>query len=307
MPDAGFTAAERQFLDVLATAAANLAVEVTLHSLPGVHHGDKVQRHLRMFYYDIGHLWDEPPDALIVTGTEPTTSQLTAEPYWDELAQLIQWAATATITTMLSCLAAHAALLLFDGVERQRLPHKCSGVFPNSISRAHPALEGLSGQIPVPHSRHHDIPEHVVAAHGWATLLSSPEASWTLLVGKRGRCSFLLVQGHPEYATTNLLREYRRDVRRFLQGESEAYPLLPIGYLDPAGVQLLQGFQTLAVEERSGRRPTTDFPYDDVARGLVNGWKAPAERLFTNWLNETTRSRLGHRDPALVTRTCNTG
>ena len=46
-------------------------------------------------------------------------------------------------------------------------------------------------------------------------------------------CSlFLFLQGHPEYEAGTLLREYRRDIARFLRGEREHYPAVPQGYFD---------------------------------------------------------------------------
>ena len=77
-------------------------------------------------YRPIDQLWGDPPDALILTGTEPLEVDLRAEGYWEPLAELIRWCSTATVSAFLSCLAAHAAILLFDGIERRPLPHKLS-------------------------------------------------------------------------------------------------------------------------------------------------------------------------------------
>ena len=82
------------------------------------------------------------PDGLIVTGTEPLTDDLRTEPYWGALAELIGWAEGATASALLSCLAAHAAALLFDGIERHTLAVKCSGVFVQAIRADHPAHRG---------------------------------------------------------------------------------------------------------------------------------------------------------------------
>ncbi len=87
-------------------------------------------------YRGLDELWANPPDALIVTGTEPAQVQLPYEPYWPYLARLLEWAATSVPTTLLSCLAAHASLLLFDGIERVPRPVKCSGVFRGVVADA---------------------------------------------------------------------------------------------------------------------------------------------------------------------------
>ena len=58
------------------------------------------------------------------------------EPYWPYLARLLEWAADHVRTTMLSCLASHASILLFDGIERVPRPVKCSGVFEGIVEDA---------------------------------------------------------------------------------------------------------------------------------------------------------------------------
>ena len=85
-------------------------------------------------YQGLDQLTVDAPDALIVTGSEPTQVQMRDEPYWPYLARLLEWAASSVPTTLLSCLAAHSSLLLFDGIERAPRPIKCSGVFRGVVS-----------------------------------------------------------------------------------------------------------------------------------------------------------------------------
>ena len=66
---------------------------------------------------------------MIVTGAEPIAATLPDEPYWNDLTDVIDWAETNTRSAIWSCLAAHAAVLHLDGIERQRLERKCSGVY----------------------------------------------------------------------------------------------------------------------------------------------------------------------------------
>ena len=68
-------------------------------------------------------------DGLIVTGAEPIADASAEEPYWRELTDVIDWAEANTRSTIWSCLAAHAAVLHLDGIERHRLAAKCSGVY----------------------------------------------------------------------------------------------------------------------------------------------------------------------------------
>ena len=61
---------------------------------------------------------------------------------------------------------------------------------------------------------------------------------------------FLFFQGHPEYEAGTLLREYRRDIGRFLRGERETYPSMPQGYFSKQAVEALDAFGTRAVADR---------------------------------------------------------
>src|SRR5208282_4568458 len=147
------------------------------------------------------------------------TDDLRKEPYWEALADLIGWAEGTAASALLSCLAAHAAALLFDGIERHTLPVKCSGVFVQAIRKRHPLTEGLGALVHIPHSRLNDLPSGLLQDDGYTNLIESPEMNWTVAVKDRGSCTFVLIQGHPEYSTSSLLREYRRDLQRFLRGE----------------------------------------------------------------------------------------
>jgi homoserine O-succinyltransferase len=284
MPDAALEATERQFLDILGAAAGELLVRVSLYSLPSVTRDRHALAYLGRSYGAQDELWDRPPDGIIVTGTEPQAVDLEDEPCWDDLTRLISWAESSATSAVLSCLAAHAAALLFDGLSRVPLPAKCSGVFDNAVVQPHPLVEGLTGRVPVPHSRLNDVPREHLAAAGYAMLLESPEASWTVAVKRRGGCQFVLVQGHPEYGTTTLLREYRRDVRRFLEGERAAYPPIPSGYVDDDSIRVLCDFRAAAIAASATGRRVPEFPYDAAARAVVNTWQGPAERFYGNWL-----------------------
>ncbi len=63
----------------------------------------------------------------------------------------------------------------------------------------------------------------------------------------------VLVQGHPEYAPTLLLREYRRDMRRYIEGSVAAPPQIPTSYVDEAGEELLRAVECFGRAPSSGR------------------------------------------------------
>ena len=192
---------------------------------------------------------------------------------------------------MLSCLAAHAAALLFDGIERHTLAVKCSGVFVQAIRTDHPLTEGLGGLVRMPHSRLNDLPSALLQADGYANLIESPEMTWTVAVKDRGSRTFVLIQGHPECSTTSLLREYRRDLQRFLRGERSAVPAIPVGYVDAGSHRLLESFAARVLADPSDPELIREFPFEPVEQRLVNTWHDAGARLYANWLRLIQRRR----------------
>ena len=66
-------------------------------------------------------------------------------------------------------------------------------------------------------------------SHGYSIVSWSPETGADIFLKESDSLS-LFFQGHPEYSTTALLGEYRRDISRFLSGEEDFYPHIPHGY-----------------------------------------------------------------------------
>src|SRR5271156_4099080 len=121
MPDSALRATERQFCALLGAASGNRLVKLQFFSLPGIKRSAEVRSHIARYYDDSLELEPNPPAGLIVTGAEPQAATLQGEPYWDALAHLIEWADEWAIPGIWSCLAAHAAVLQMDGIEREPL------------------------------------------------------------------------------------------------------------------------------------------------------------------------------------------
>jgi homoserine O-succinyltransferase len=288
MPDSAFVDTEDQFRRATeAVDGAGVALELyTITDIPRSHEIGSV---IESRYHGLDELWTHAPDALIVTGTEPTQIQMVYEPYWPYLARLLEWAAGAVPTVLLSCLASHASILLFDGIERVSRPHKCSGVFRGFVTDSgDPLAFGLPHEVRMPHSRVNEVPEDVLIDAGYRIVVGGAgcPAGWAVAARECGDALFVLCQGHPEYSTLSLLREYRRDVRRFLFGRGTVpYPCLPEGYLPTAAVHTLEHFAARA--GRGSRDPCdlwAEFPYQEVAAGVENTWAAASTALYTNWI-----------------------
>lgn len=289
MPDAAMINSERQLESLLAAAAGDVPVVVRYYSLPEVARDEEAAAYCEGAYHEVRELFQSPADALIVTGAEPRASELQGEPFWTALAEMLEWADRHLSSTICSCLAAHAALLRFSGVRRRRLPTKRCGVFEHAARTTHPLTRGLPAQTLVPHSRWNDVLASDLSEKGYTSLIHSREVGAHLLV-KQGASLRVLMQGHPEYETLTLLREYRRDVGRYLNRASDEYPELPEGYLDQCSMEKLRSYRR-GVERRRPVSALTDFPFEFVATRTVNTWRKAGMRVMANWLGFVESSR----------------
>lgn len=289
MPDSAFAETERQFSSLLLEASGAFPIRLSRFFLPGIRRSDEVRLILEASYQNLPKLFGGRFDALIVTGTEPLAPDLQSEPYWPALVEVLGWAERSVFSVVLSCLAAHGALVL-EGGAREHLTTKCSGVFAHRVTKPHPLTEGLGDYVVMPHSRLNDVPLAVVEALGYRDLLPSSEVSWTLAARQRGTCVTVLVQGHPEYAGTSLLREFRRDFQRFLDKTRPTAPNIPTGYLDDPELNMVRSFVEQA-QCRADGQPTGSFPFDEAAAGLRATWRASAVQLYSNWLRLVACSR----------------
>jgi homoserine O-succinyltransferase/O-acetyltransferase len=284
MPDAALEDTENQFLDLLATAAGGTSVWVEFYSLPEIARGERALQHMGGLYSNFRDLPHHRFDALIITGTEPRHPDLRKEVYWERLIGLLDWAECNTASTILSCLAAHASVLHSDSVERRLLRDKKFGVFDEEKASDHLLMAGAPEVIRIPHSRWNELREEDLVSSGYTVLTKSRESGVGLFTKQKGRSLFVHVQGHPEYATETLLKEYRRDVRRFLRGERETYPSMPYQYFSASAVEVLADFQEKAASDRS-EAMLAAFPDAVIAQTLRNGWHRTGASLYRNWLH----------------------
>jgi len=283
MPDAALEDTEVQFFELLNAAAGNIPLSLKLYSLPELSRGNAGQQHLKNFYFDINDLLNSRFDGVIVTGTEPRHPDLREEPYWPVLTNVLDWAERSTVSTVLSCLAAHAGVLHSDGIPRHRLPDKQFGVFDYRKVPSHRLTEGAGEVMQFPHSRWNEVRADALASCGYQILTQSADAGVDSFVKMKRGSLFVHFQGHPEYGTRTLLKEYRRDIKRFLRGERDTYPTMPQGYFGAAAAQLLSDFRE-NVEAEPREEHLAEFPEAAIAGAVVDGWHTSAVSLYRNWL-----------------------
>jgi homoserine O-succinyltransferase/O-acetyltransferase len=291
MPDAALEATEGQFGSLLAAAAGALPVRLRHAWLPGVPRGPQALERINRRYFSIERLLAEPPDGLIVTGMEPLAASLEEEPYWDPMVQLLEWAQTHTASSIWSCLAAHAAALALHGVRRRRLPDKCFGVFEHQTHGEHALLRGVGPTLPTPHSRWNELPVEKLQAAGYEILSLSTQTGADLFVCP-GRSLLICFQGHPEYDELTLLKEYRRDVGRYLRAERETWPTMPQGYFAAPGVAALAKYRA-QVEKSRDPALLSGFPMAELVAGVRAPWRAAGVAIYRNWLTDLAASAHG--------------
>jgi homoserine O-succinyltransferase/O-acetyltransferase len=283
MPDAALAATERQFIELIREAARDTAVRLVLFHIPDVPRGEKARLDMAARYRDVAELWNATLDGLIVTGTEPKSKNLKDEPYWAALTQVVDWAREQTASTIWSCLAAHAAVLHVDGVERRRYAEKMFGIFACEPVTSHPMTADAKSGLRVPHSRWNDLPERELTAAGYR-ILTRTAGGGVDMFARQDRSFHLFLQGHPEYAASALLREYRRDIGRYLRGERDTYPALPENYFDGEAVATAAAFRERALADRR-QHLITSFPFGALELGLETPWRPCAIGIYEKWLD----------------------
>ena len=282
MPDQAVKTTQAQFTQIIRAGAGELPFRLRCYRLPGVPRSEEMRRHLLQTYEDIDVLFSYGADALIVTGTEPHASLLMDEPYWAELTRLVDWARDHTLSSIWSCLAAHAVVQHFDGIARHRAVDKISGVYSFKTSVDDWSMHGAGPWILVPHSRYNCLAREDLERYGYNI------SSWSESVGvdtfwRREPSLFLFLQGHPEYNADTLSREYRRDVIRFLAGQRDTYPRVPNNYFSPRTQARLESTRVRALTQKR-------FGCEDALNEILSSedlelrWSDYATRLYRNWL-----------------------
>jgi len=282
MPDSALAATERQFRTVLEQASGDLDIQLRLYALPQVPRAREALEHVAQLYADAAALRGQGADALIVTGAQPKAPDLKDEPYWRSLSAVIDWAAGNTLSTILSCLAAHVGVRHFSGIQRRALPRKCSGVFTFERVGADRLTEGADAAWLTPHSRYNGLDERELTRNGYTVLTRSPSAGVDMFV-KRMRSLVVFLQGHPEYESDTLAREYRRDLSRRLAGDSALLPDIPEGYFSPEAERALREFSARALRELKPDAMAL-YPHIGLSGASDAPWRRSANLLYRNWL-----------------------
>jgi homoserine O-succinyltransferase len=294
MPDQALAATEAQFARLVRAHAGTTEIRWRSYALPGVKRGEMAERYLQRTHEPIETLFSRGADALIVTGAEPLAADLRDEAYWPAMTQLVDWARENTVSTIWSCLAAHAAVLHLDGIERCRATQKINGVFACQETGDDWAIASGEGELLVPHSRYNDLPEEKLARRAYQ-ISSVGDGVGVNAFWRREPSLFVFLQGHPEYDADSLLKEYRRDAMRFFDGVRPDFPSAPANYFEAETLEQLDALRSRVLAGTGVADPARELMQILSRENCAALWRRDTSHLFREWLNVVAHDRLWQR------------
>ncbi len=288
MPDAALEATERQFFRLIGESNPIAQFQVFPFTLPVLKRGEKAQAHIDRYYKSFQELQEIGLDALIITGANVTQPHLPDEVFWKPLSDVFLWAHDNVTSTLCSCLATHASLELHHNQPRRHLRHKRWGVFSHRVTdRSHPLVHGINTRFDVPHSRFNQIDREQFEAAGLTILAESKEAGVQMAVSADGFRT-VYFQGHPEYDSISLLKEYKREVGLFSlaynRGEKIAYPPFPVHFFNLHVKAIFNEYQYRLIKSIDEKTEPPVFPESLVLEHIDNSWHDTAAAIMANWM-----------------------
>ncbi len=284
MPDAALAATERQFYRLI--ARSNLIAQFHIHpfTLDALPRGEKAAQHIADYYEDFTKIQEQGLDALIITGANVTHPNLADERFWGPLAGVISWAYDNVTSTLCSCLATHAVVEHFYGINRYHLGFKRWGVFEHRVTmHEHPLVQTINSRFDVPHSRFNQIDTQQLEGAGLRVLAESETAGVHLAVSP-DLFRQVFFQGHPEYDINSLLKEYKREVGLYFNGQRHSYPPFPDNYLSIRVEAILDEYRERAEASQQHGEPLPEFPEALIIPMLDITWRDTAKAVVSNWL-----------------------
>lgn len=284
MPDAALQATEQQYLRLV--GGANAIVQVFVHpfTVDGIARGPEARAYIDAHYETFDQVRVDGLDALVISGANVEDPDLTRAPFWESLGEVAAWADQHVTSTLCSCLASHALLQRRHGVIRRGMQTKRWGVLEHRLTAPeHPLVAGSNTRFDAPHSRWNTVSPSRLRAAGVRVLAETLDGGFHLGTSPDGIRTVYL-QGHPEYDLVSLLKEYKREVVRYLDEQVAGSPPYPTRYVPDGAAALLTAHLEASLDAKESGQPLPDFPEDEVTAHLDNTWADTGRTLFSNWL-----------------------
>lgn len=305
MQDAALEATERQFLRLIGNSAQIAQMHAHFFTLDSIKRNERSSKHIDEYYERFEDIKKQGLDALIVTGANVSEADLTKEVFWSELCEVLDWAVDNVSSTICACLSAHAAMRHFYGVRRTQMPAKLWGLYPHhKADRKHPLMSWVNTQFNVPHSRFNTIERQEFEDVNCQVLVESAEAGVHIALSP-DLFRLIFVQGHLEYDTHSLLKEYKREVQAFIDDERDSYPPFPENYFSSQSKAILLEHETEVLQAKTNGVEAPEFPEQLIQERLFNTWRDSAKSFMNNWIGlvyQTThfdqhKQYMDHIDP----------
>jgi homoserine O-succinyltransferase len=284
MPDAALAATERQFFRLIGESNPIAQFYVHPFTLKELDRSESAQNHIDQYYETFDQIREQGLDALIITGANVIGPELSDQSFWKPLIEVVDWAYENVTSTLCSCLATHAVLQF--RYKQKRIPRggKKWGVFPhNLVNKTHPLVTDINTRFDVPHSRWNAVTSEQFDEAGLCVLAKDDNGCVHLATSEDGFRT-IFFQGHPEYDTISLLKEYKREVILFLNGQREDYPPFPENYFGVFEKSILNEYRTRALDAAKNKTEAPEFPEQLIEQRLDNTWHDTAGEVVGNWM-----------------------
>jgi len=228
MPDAALAATERQFFRLIGESNPIAQFYVHPFTLDEIPRTKKARDYIKQHYESFTEIQKMGLDALIITGANVSGSELSGQDFWQPLIEVFDWAWNNVTSTLCSCLATHAVMEFRYHQKRTPQEKKIWGIMPHHlVNNQHPLINDTNTRFDIPHSRWNTVSRQQFEKAGLNILVESDSGMVHLATSPDGFRQ-ILFQGHPEYDTISLLKEYKREVMLYFNGTNQQHPPFPV-------------------------------------------------------------------------------
>ena len=284
MPDAALAATERQFFRLIGESNPIAQFYVHPFTLEELPRSAAARTYIEQYYDSFESLKEQGLDGLIITGANVSGPELSTQAFWEPLKQVSQWAYENVTSTLYSCLATHAAMEFHYGIKRQPQDQKVWGVFEHYlVDRHHPLVNDVNTRFNVPHSRWNEVCSEDFIQAGLKILVKSDQDFVHLATSEDGFRK-VFFQGHPEYDTISLLKEYKRDLLLAQSDSDDKVPPFPENYLGIFEKAVLNEYRFRSNPSVTEAGEQLVFPEALLKDKINNTWHDTAVEVVGNWI-----------------------
>ena len=284
MPDAALAPTERQFLRLIGESNPIAQFYVHPFTLSALPRNESAQAHIDQYYESFEQIKEQGLDALIITGANVIGAELSNQAFWEPLIEVADWAHKNVTSTLCSCLATHAVLEFRYGKKRVSQDKKKWGVFPHRVTNhIHPLVVDINTRFDVPHSRWNEVSREQFDSASLKVLAVGDTGCVHLATSEDGFRT-IFFQGHPEYDTISLLKEFKREVMLYIEGKRDDYPPFPDNYFGVQSAAILREYRNRLTSALNNNKDVPEFPEDVIVHQLDNTWHDTAGEVVGNWV-----------------------